>query len=77
MVRLHLKNVFIIVLSRGTLWHLQRFFQYIKYIILEFTPSTILTLFFHDNMNYIKTSGTTESDLVELDYTLTVTLPAI
>jgi hypothetical protein len=33
--------VFIVVLSGGTLWHLQRFLQCIKYIILEFTLSTV------------------------------------
>jgi hypothetical protein len=31
---------FIVVLGGGTLWHLQRFLQCIKYIILELTPST-------------------------------------
>jgi hypothetical protein len=31
---------FIVVLGGDTLWHLQRFLQCIKCIILEFTPST-------------------------------------
>jgi hypothetical protein len=30
---------FIVELCMGTLWYLQRFLQYIKYIILKFTPS--------------------------------------
>jgi hypothetical protein len=31
---------FIVVLGGGTLWHLQRLLPCIKYVILEFTPST-------------------------------------
>jgi hypothetical protein len=37
-----LKFIFIAVLGGGTLWHLQKILQYIKYFILEFTLSTIL-----------------------------------
>jgi hypothetical protein len=32
---------FIVVQGKGILWHLQRFLQYINYIILEFTPPPI------------------------------------
>jgi hypothetical protein len=31
-------NFFIVLLGESTLWHLQKFMQNIKYIILEFTP---------------------------------------
>jgi hypothetical protein len=33
---------FIVVKSGGTFWHSHRFLQYVKYIIHEFTTSTIL-----------------------------------
>jgi hypothetical protein len=36
--------VIIVVLSYGTLWQLEKFLQCIIYIILKFTPSTILIL---------------------------------
>jgi hypothetical protein len=40
-IQMHfLKFSFIVVLGGGTLWHLQKFVQCLKYIILEFTLSS-------------------------------------
>jgi hypothetical protein len=34
--------IFIVMLGGGTLWHLQKFLQYVKHIIFEFTLSIFL-----------------------------------